>query len=696
MSERKENEILLALQEKLDEYDQMMQKMELLLNAQLSDKISQNFRRQSTVEKHTSPAQLKDLKVKNLNRVIGHFLFLLVFMCWSMYAHGDEKSFYLVNRLQAMTVDRVFSTPDGQQLQFGQIASIPVMFYWLKNTFADSVITELYDNGQEISPSIDMHYVGIANKVLDPAIRLRQLRVRANTCSVPVSYASTISACFAEYSESREEKSTFYGGLKPASTFPNQSNANAAQSSVTSSTLSYGLPPWKWSDASKTRESAWQGRSVFYEGSGYMIDVPVNYSQWVATIDDLKRNLFVDRHTRVLMIDFNIYNAAVDMHVVARLAFEFLETGGVRPTYNFSPIRLNRYSSTQKRDGNSVMALEIFLFSFIAFYVAREFKNIYKRCNLVPKTFDSDSNLCHSEPALCKKGCLTCCSRIHRGCLLYMSKKYMLTPEYINSPTNDYQVDVWRFVTWCILLLFLAFMGIRFTSIALYNIHADSFGKLYMPLQYMVVLQDVERYLMGVNSFLLWFKVFKYLQYIEPFQVFFRLFSNAIQNLFWFALLFIVFFLGLGQMGFLFFLQNVREFRSLPISLLTLFSSLFGGLNAEDLAQSNRFIGPMYFIFVNMLVVLVLVNVFLAILNKSFDDACDASAADPETLHLDDCQDWVEYWKHVVNNLVFPSWNHLSLSEEADVKKLEEKLDKTVGFQSFSTHQDQGIKGNSI
>lgn len=59
------------------------------------------------------------------------------------------------------------------------------------------------------------------------------------------------------------------------------------------------------------------------------------------------------------------YNAAVNQHMAVRISFEFLETGGVRPTADISPIRLFRYRGPQPYPGASVIALELLTFTML-------------------------------------------------------------------------------------------------------------------------------------------------------------------------------------------------------------------------------------------------------------------------------------------------------------------------------------------
>jgi hypothetical protein len=59
----------------------------------------------------------------------------------------------------------------------------------------------------------------------------------------------------------------------------------------------------------------------------------------------------------------------------------------------------------------------------------------------------------------------------------------------------------------------------------------------------------------------------------------------------------------------------VREFRSFQVSFLSLFKAVVGGMDYEALSDASRYYGPIYFITFQIVVLLIMVNVFLAIMN---------------------------------------------------------------------------------
>jgi hypothetical protein len=79
----------------------------------------------------------------------------------------------------------------------------------------------------------------------------------------------------------------------------------------------------------------------------------------------------------------------------------------------------------------------------------------------------------------------------------------------------------------------------------------------------------------------------------------------------------LIFYFGFAQMGYLAFSVDVDEFRTFSMTLLTLFRSLVGDLDYDTLYDANRVVGPIFYITFYTLMLLILVNVFVAILGDA-------------------------------------------------------------------------------
>ena len=58
--------------------------------------------------------------------------------------------------------------------------------------------------------------------------------------------------------------------------------------------------------------------------------------------------MWIDRSTRVVMVDFTVYNANVNLFCVVKLAFEFPPTGGLMLSSSFRTVKVRRKFSLNR------------------------------------------------------------------------------------------------------------------------------------------------------------------------------------------------------------------------------------------------------------------------------------------------------------------------------------------------------------
>jgi hypothetical protein len=111
-----------------------------------------------------------------------------------------------------------------------------------------------------------------------------------------------------------------------------------------------------------------------YSGEGgYIVDLTLNKTKALAKIKDLKKNLWIDRGTRAIFIDFTTYNPNINLYVVTKLIAEFPATGGLITSWQFRTLNLLENSS----DAPIALYICFTLFVvFIAYYIIEELVEI--------------------------------------------------------------------------------------------------------------------------------------------------------------------------------------------------------------------------------------------------------------------------------------------------------------------------------
>ncbi|KAK9506870.1 hypothetical protein O3M35_008726 [Rhynocoris fuscipes] len=145
------------------------------------------------------------------------------------------------------------------------------------------------------------------NILLGPP-RIRQVRVKANSCKVPKLFTKWYKRCYDYYSERKEDRHPH----KPKYQLTNDIKQ-----------------AWSWR---RTEGSThFTGKVSRYSPNGYYVDLSRRYNDTNHTIYELKRNHWIDRATRALFFEFVAYTPNTNLFAVVKLVMEMPPGGGVLP-----------------------------------------------------------------------------------------------------------------------------------------------------------------------------------------------------------------------------------------------------------------------------------------------------------------------------------------------------------------------------
>jgi hypothetical protein len=77
---------------------------------------------------------------------------------------------------------------------------------------------------------------------------------------------------------------------------------------------------WTYHSQDELGGSSHWGRLTSYSGGGYYLDLPESRQASAEALRDLQEGLWLDRGTRVVFIDFSVYNANINLFCVLRWA----------------------------------------------------------------------------------------------------------------------------------------------------------------------------------------------------------------------------------------------------------------------------------------------------------------------------------------------------------------------------------------
>ena len=126
--------------------------------------------------------------------------------------------------------------------------------------------------------------------------RLRQLRVKNDSCLIHPDFQNAIKECFAEYSESNEDHEPFGTGFR----------------SATSDSA------WSYSGPEITLGTEATGAVGTYGSGGAYQDFHSLKHETAKQIKELKEGLWISRATRFVTLDFTVYNANINLFCIVK------------------------------------------------------------------------------------------------------------------------------------------------------------------------------------------------------------------------------------------------------------------------------------------------------------------------------------------------------------------------------------------
>ena len=141
-----------------------------------------------------------------------------------------------------------------------------------------------------------------------------------------------ISRCYSQHiTKSDEERRSYFPGWKLA---PNQSNFPKSS------------PPSAWhyqtGSESDTDYDIW-GRTAIHKGGGYIVSLGLTRKTADTVINKLRAHRWIDQQTRVIIVEFSLYNINKNLLSAIVLTIDFPGTGGGFSRLGVFPFRLYRY-----------------------------------------------------------------------------------------------------------------------------------------------------------------------------------------------------------------------------------------------------------------------------------------------------------------------------------------------------------------
>lgn len=274
-------------------------------------------------------------------------------------------------------------------------------------------------------------------------------------------------------------------------------------------------------------------------------------------------NKWIDLDTRALVVDMNFCNYNSDMCLSLGILFEFIAGGGVLATKNIQSFRVNLiWTSADKIRVAFDLIVGIIIIYFLVDFAIKMKKNGVKN------SLKNFWNL-----LLLLMACMLISQQI--SFISYQSMDDIKKFDDENTEFVDYMSDA-----------------------SLYNLISN---------------------FTGVSSFTVYFFVLSFFQDSKSLKVIWGTLGQAMYRLLFFFLVFLLVFLGWMLLAYKGYGQYLYNYRDIGNTASTLLQMLLGNVNFDELYSIQpEFAGLFFFLFI-FLNYFVMLNVFLAIINESYD-----------------------------------------------------------------------------
>lgn len=471
------------------------------------------------------------------HKEIVDFILYFVFLClFTIVALGANPGEDLIEHNEALRravgEQEFFFNASQVRRDYSDVDTIADYWNWLTGPFVATVLSDSFPDQY----GFFYRYFRILGR-----IRLRQVRVTPDSCIVPAILSSYVPNCYSKYSDAAEEVAP-YGPLTER-----------------------GIPEWIWRSDRELNEGTYWGRSgTVFPGSGYNTTLPLQQAEAAKTLEHLKRNNWIDLQTRVVFIDFVVYNANVNLLTLVKIATEFPPSSGAKPflVLRTAPLKMILPSESSKSD----LAIETSILVIVSVYIAAE-----------------------------------------------LIKMYRLGWSYWSRG--------WHYFDWLNYLAFIAAFTLRLQPFYYlrqsgFPPRPDEFINYESPMWAVVQWKNV----IALNSVLTWLRLFKFLRFVPFMQLLVSTLAKAMGQLFAFSLMLFIVYFGFALAHLLAFGGEVAAFRTLPQTLFSLFRVLLNTDYFDEMWENNRLLGPLFYFGWTLLGFFVLLNMFVAILNDAIEE----------------------------------------------------------------------------
>lgn len=325
--------------------------------------------------------------------------------------------------------------------------------------------------------------------------------------------------------------------------------------------------PWRYRTAENLSTLSSLGLQSAYGGGGFVADLGYNARSAQEVLVNLEKNNWINDLTAAVFIEFTIHQPASALFSVVKYLFERLPTGGYNTVTRIRTLTL--YASPDPGFKSFYQLCQLLLMLIILFFFFAEIGKMYRQKCAYFTQFWNWMELLQIFGAI--------------AAIVMFFFKEMYTSEFVK------------------------------------RVQANPFET--SSTDYIVLWSDLEIYLLAFVIFIVTMKFLKLIRFNRHICQMIATIQKSIDHLLSFFCVFIGIILAYTQLGVLVFGSNVPAYSSFFQAMRAVCQMILGGTtHFHELKATSRIVGPL-FVFCYMLSMsMIMLNMFLAILNDSYDE----------------------------------------------------------------------------
>ena len=376
---------------------------------------------------------------------------------------------------------------------------------------------------------------------------LRQIRSKPFRCRVPSGAKHITSECSGSRNYDFEDYRDYCAGWSRKESFFGSCN----------------MSEFHFSSSDELQTYSYTGKMGTYSGGGYVILLSGLQSDILKRLKRLQELKWIDKYTRAIMLEFSVYNLNVNLFGICVLLNEFMEGGGVIPSWRVDALPLikgNTFGDYIVYGSEVIFVIITVLNSLNQFWKIRK-----EKC----KYFSNYWNICE---------------------LVIISLSYVAIALYINRTVLAYGA---------------------------LDLFEKTYGNGYIRMDSAVKSDMFYLYSLSFIVFLSTIKLIKLLEFNRLFNTLSFTIMRCWSDLSGFLIVLFIVFFSFTSLFYFMFCKNLPEFVGIIRALQTNFTMMLGKFNFQRMTDINVLFPILFFTF-SVINTIVLINLLLSIIMDAF------------------------------------------------------------------------------